>query len=78
MLCLYFVKHQKVSYLRGVDIVIQSLRRHPPYRKSSLRLSLVNIICHHVSGEAKVSNLADVGLGHEDVPGGEVTVDHLP
>ena len=42
---------------RGVDIVVESLGRHPPDGQPALTLPLVDVVGHHVAGEAKVGNL---------------------
>ena len=44
-------------YSRGVDVVVESLGGHPPDGQPALTLPLVDVIGHHVTGEAKVSHL---------------------
>ena len=44
-------------YSRGVDVVIESLWRHPPDGQPALALPLVDVVGHHVAGEAEVSHL---------------------
>ena len=94
---------------RCVHVVIEGLGRHPPDGQPALSLPLVDVVRHHVTREAEVSNLnemfcvivillllfqiiiggcdvsheavhpylANVRLRHQNVPSGQVTVNHL-
>ena len=44
---------------RGVDVVIEGLGRHPPDGQPALALSLVDVVGHHVAGEAEVCDLEE-------------------
>ena len=45
---------------RGVDVVVERLRRHPANGQPALALPLVDVVHHHVSTEPEVGNLGGV------------------
>ena len=44
--------------LGGVAVVVERLGRHPADGEAALGLALVDVVGHHVAGEAEVSHLA--------------------